>query len=740
MRRQRSPLLRPTLTRPTLNNNNLQRDPVMGLPDSAEKVSSEAMAYYHGYRRPLLSQGEFERMADNHNVENASSSSMKKSSAAFGGMKSILLTNNPAAEIPARLDPVDGSTIARLKWQLLRQATEDCAWMRHILQVLDDASKMKIADEEKKAELIEKKGVPKNLNMHNNLKHVLEQLTKSGMYEKFYKNSKVAEDNERRARMIARAVMFMVEKIGKIMEVNIDGKSFSANALRVITDARWANVSFINNLPYNIYTLDALFQCFSNACRRSFIKTIFFLNADLRHWFFQIPLPTHWRESFRFEFEEIYYRPRVLPMGWYLSPPIAQTCTWGIILTGDPPGVDKRWLKNLQVMPPWIPLENNQGGVFVIQDNIFIFSENEDLVRRWQSHLKERAEYFNAEFKGGQGLDLQSLSEGDGKTTEFNGIEFSFGRWRTANRKIRDPIEGVDFTRLTHRDIHSLLGEVLWDLRVREEFVLDHEKFMRLFKINTPAAVSDWGRINSNFTEAHFEILKKEVVEARKHQWAEVRPRSSPNPCENMEIYAVDASMGGKGSRKDPHAIVEARLAICKAIGNVNDKTWHWKNCRRNHVYIGEAELEAIVWAVEEAIESNPNVELIVIATDSMCAKGWVERMYSDRIFANELLRHLHTLLNPDGKANGQKIIKLSCIYVLSEHNIADVPTRDEEKVDHGVFDIEMKEHGDRLNGTAVVVKAVISILKQQLVYSGARVISQKRLETEVKTKKVDQD
>ena len=98
------------------------------------------------------------------------------------------------------------------------------------------------------------------------------------------------------------------------------------------------------------------------------------------------------------------------------------------------------------------------------------------------------------------------------------------------------------------------------------------------------------------------------------------------------------------------------------------------KNKLQHFDYIGDAELEAIVWSVRDALESTQDtVSAVLVATDSLCAKGWVKRMYSERPAAQKLLMELDELLkqNKNGKA-----IRISCIYVHTTNNIADIPSR----------------------------------------------------------------
>lgn len=740
--------------RPAFSSFYHQPPPSMRLPGSAEKVSSEIMAFYNIYRH--AERREEEELDDESlqkQLPGADYNNKSSNAAKFRGMSDILVTEEVRLEIEARLDTVQPETVGRIRWKELRDATKQIQWMGDTFDVLDDPTKMKIASQNEKLERIAKRGVPNKTTMYNEMIHVLDQLTKVGMYERIHYDTQKAKDILEKRKCFAAALMFMVEKIGKTVTFNIGGIEWVKNMLRVITDARLANVSLMNHLPYHIFTLEALFQCLSNVFHRSKNNRFFCINADLRHWFFQILLPEHWREMFRFEFGECYFRPRVLPMGWYLSPPIAQTCTWGIILSGNPPFVDKQWLNQLKEMPPWVPLRNikeengkiiineEKGGIFVIQDNILVITEDEDVAVAWKKHLKERAEFFNAEFKAGQGLDVVVLSrENPDVRTEFNGISIGFTGWKTAHRKDRDSVESLEPKSLTHRAIHSLLGEVLWDLRVRQEAALEHESFMRLFRVNTPATKQQWGHINVNFTQEYVDILKYEVINARKHQEAGMWPYWSAVTLEDAEkeFYAVDASLEG---RLDNNTVARARLAICHLRNAKSKNCWFWQSTRKDHVYIGEAELEAIIWAVEDAIRKNPKVRLITIVTDSLCAKGWIERMYSDRLFANDLLSYLRQLLLFDEDGN-VRTIKLTCMYIMSEHNLADVPTRDDESRSQGWFIMKELERDDRLRdvlnrmrSTNVVVSAVMQLLVDQLMYSGARVIRQQRLETERREK-----
>jgi hypothetical protein len=62
---------------------------------------------------------------------------------------------------------------------------------------------------------------------------------------------------------------------------------------------------------------------------------------------------------------------------------------------------------------------------------------------------------------------------------------------------------------------------------------------------------------------------------------------------------------------------------------------------------IAVAEMAAIELCIRGAIAKNPNVELIVLGTDNMNCKHWIERGCSHREEVNVIMRRIYWLLNP---------------------------------------------------------------------------------------------
>jgi hypothetical protein len=246
-------------------------------------------------------------------------------------------------------------------------------------------------------------------------------------------------------------------------------------------------------------------------------------------------------------------------MGWFLSPPIAQAITWTMALStpkgGKVPGLSRA--QQLKEMPPWLEFDKHAGGIFVLQDNLFVITDDEKLANAWSDHLKERATYFNAEFKG-KGPEVIEISEENDKSVEFNGIDIFYGKWRTAHRQDRAAaFIGDGPYRFTHRKISTLLGEILWDMRVRRIAGIENENLMKLFRINSPPSREKWDDINEEFSDENYELLKKELELARQHQFCECSVEWYPDR-KSTHVYAVDASLGENKAKE----VLQSTIAV----------------------------------------------------------------------------------------------------------------------------------------------------------------------------------
>ena len=481
----------------------------------------------------------------------------------------------------------------------------------------------------------------------------------------------------RDAGLCAHCGFFLVEKPGSAVSIVSATTHLEATAtkLRVIMDARAANARVLVLAYFVIFTLRALLQEFSNlraqAEKRG--RVVYAVTFDLRHWFHQIPLPADMAHLFRVQIDDgETYGPRALPMGFSASPWVGQSATWTMLLGRGAPGVDAT--AHTQAMPPWVPLHDpagggHVGGIFVIMDGGMILTTDSVLAVRWQKRIVQRALDIKAYLKPDKYQSLAQLVElrpdSDAHVT-FSGIEFRWRGWQTVakERSLTSPsaLGATARAAVTRRQVGQFLGEVLWDLRVRQIAPLDYES---LFALYARAAPDDEGGYDTSAGLAVDEarLLGGFVDIARQHQstapLAAWQLDDRPVAC-----YASDACLSE----------TQRRLAIVRLGEHVGGTTRTWSARDHEHNYIGCAELEAIVWAVEDAVRRHASQDgrplgLIVVATDSLCAKGWAECMYSKtRAEARDLLRRLQRLLGDE--------TRLLLPYVQSEANVADTPSR----------------------------------------------------------------
>ena len=536
---------------------------------------------------------------------------------------------------------------------------------------------------------------------------------------------------------------FLVEKAGKTTLVpiydvrgHVVGEE-EVNMLRVSTDARLGNAQCADDASFPLFTLEALLQTVSNVSRHARDaggKAWYVINVDLRHWFHQLPMPPDLQHLFILHsaFDRnfaagqlplsprgIYYVPRAVPMGWMLAPRIAQAATWSLLVGGktDLPG----GLTKPRTQPAWLPFVSGPGGVFALIDNILIVTPFQGVAYHWANRLTARARECNVEFKdipltaGPYGPEQKVIPLVIGPASGakpagsfmFCGIQFDYSGWRVAPRD--RTIEPERPKPLTFREVAALLGETLWDLRVRRVPPRTCPELMDVYTAVAPRNVREWDE-PATITDGQLRQLIVYTAEARRYHRREMLPACYPSS--RTESYAVDACAPDKRGI-DPHA--PRQLAWVRLTDNVEPVPW----AKFQHAddYIGEAELRAIVEAVRDARRraeaSSETLSLIHVATDSRVAQGWAERDYSSRPVARELLAELAGLLGAT---------RLACYYVSTKDNVADEPSRTRLSDGHAgaIF-------ADRLAKTKALLLAESGRAFQRAVVSGQVVVRRPR-------------
>lgn len=493
----------------------------------------------------------------------------------------------------------------------------------------------------------------------------------------------------------------------------------SNGLLRVIIDGRLANTHFDGAQgKFALFTVETVRQVLDNLSvdpTTNKPATWYALNMDLRHWFHQLPLPVRLQNFFHVKMtdrnnrnnpNEFYMHPTMVPMGWTLAPFVAQCCTWSLLLsenkkdevdpqTGEPAhGLSRElWeqIKNSDDPPIWLPLEEG-GGIFVLLDNILIATPNKKVADFWFNRLISNCEEFHAiikhggdEFASGDELKkilkeecYHKMEENSNKSFTFYGVEWQHARHRVPVKDDKTVTALPDFDRrkrrfLTRRRLASVLGKLLWHRRIHRKKFYDNSKqskaIMSLYSRYTPRERVGWNQ--------HFDISTEEEVglelawkERLAESWLGAQPLSQRQwSPEEMEWAACDAAGIPEGSNS-------ALTAGVRFPFYQRTTTKTAKFIAKIHKYrkIAVGELQAVCDTVNAILTKRKNdpPKVIVLATDSQNAKNWIEKGHAKNHEAMKLLRHLDELL----AQKDADPVRLYLVYVKSEHNVADTPSR----------------------------------------------------------------
>lgn len=487
---------------------------------------------------------------------------------------------------------------------------------------------------------------------------------------------------------------------------------------RFITDAREANAKLMNFAEMKLFTLEALMTRMSTCMASS---RCYALSADLRHWFHQIPLPSHLRKYFTITYKimgekttrTIY--PRAWPMGVHSAPGIGQAATWAMLLadldTRGKRNVSEQEIARAQKLRaelgidenqsfdeyvPWLPLRKG-GGIFVLIDNIFIITPEKDVAARWRSRIVDQTNRFGATLKRHDGDDMRrhntlddieavELTKSSTTTIKFSGIELG-GRGRRVAKEIKDhdqQLNNLSTTswKLSYRELASVLGQTLWALRVHGFQMIHIQDYISLYRKAHPRIdeQESWDS-ETNIEGEDFEILKRYYTIARKNNFT---PFPSTSVATRTVFLATDAAKDTMGF---VYKIVENKDGIFRtSTGNINSEDGsveisEWKSARSDqipkhgHDAIWKGELEAVLRALEWINHEHGNIcTTFLLAIDNTVAQHTLYRGYSVDHDAMLILEAIHRLTELHGS-------KLVIDYIKSAENPADELSREKNLI-----------------------------------------------------------
>lgn len=481
--------------------------------------------------------------------------------------------------------------------------------------------------------------------------------------------------------------------------------------MRVIMDCRWTNVLLKSSeAKFSFFQFEALRQVIDNLSAH---PKWYAVNMDLRHWFHQIPLPDRYKKRLGYRMIDqrelnFFLFPRACPMGWTMSPLIGQCCTWALVLVtpNNSRNHDRKFdlpagdvlAKNTTPFT-WIPL-NQGGGIFVLLDNILVATPSETVAHAWIERIVENCNTFHAVLNCKANKDapanasepsplndiealksecLFELTPNNNCSFNFTGVDWFHGSRIVKSNKPGDGLEVPDVRdpkaenfRLNydpesgtwtgeHRELASVLGRLMWHRRVHDIRFYDRESESKAirsaFAKVTPPTGKRW---QDSVT------LTKEETAGICSAW-KLRARQTPTQAEPLteELERVlwvvgDAATNEKTGLPPQIAVVAIdpeTAQLCKPI---------IVDCFPSDWEIALGELLVILTAVRKYSSS---YQLIVLATDSMTAKHWVENRNAHNEQALVILAEIEALLR-------QNKCRLYLVYVNTLDNAADLPSR----------------------------------------------------------------
>lgn len=237
-----------------------------------------------------------------------------------------------------------------------------------------------------------------------------------------------------------------------------------------------------------------------------------------------------------------------------------------------------------------------------------------------------------------------------------------------------DDLERTTTTSWTgsYRDLAGLLGKFLWCHRVHDRRLSQIDDLMKLFRIAHPQEENE----NENW-HAMTEVKGEAFNTLRKHYWICKENKRTPWPKEVPDLakallLATDASgIEESGTSGGLGAVMQlSTIATTNSPQSMSPISSFKLQHQDKDIAI--AELRAVITAIKYAYAQygKENIGLIILAIDSMAARGMIARGFSRNEEAIVLLKELDQLLAHR---------KIYMMYVRSAANPADEPSRDLE-------------------------------------------------------------
>lgn len=466
------------------------------------------------------------------------------------------------------------------------------------------------------------------------------------------------------------------------------------DSFRAIFDSRGAGSLCRRPGPVNFSPMSILVQALA--------KYGFHWTADLKHWFYQIPIHERLRNLFKVRAEGINmqtYRMKVLPQGWSWSPRIAQCIGWAIILYMDATDkdmkIDMEAIRGRVDPPPHVTLLDKKGDkagqVFLWIDNILVAGHDRkrvyDLAKRiYKSAKLLKVTFSEPDFGSGTAEEVDLACNPD-TSVEYVGVVSNPGRkggsrvWRHTAKKYKKLEELktiLEEGRITPRVVQCVTGNAIWNsiVALRPLYTVYHAIALSQLLIyaqtkskdpKTPNRKVDWDLEIENLSDLEREELidiVNGILHSKDHPY-------TMNSCDTefldgleqtalkRKLFCTDASdlLGGYVD------FDETSLRKCEAVVlDFTEEQLSW-----------DINLKELWVAVQVIKKYGSSSHQLVLGIDSAVARSWLRR----KLASGESAEIANTIL-----ADIPRSYKYTTLFLYSEDNLADNPTRNKSIYD----------------------------------------------------------
>lgn len=426
--------------------------------------------------------------------------------------------------------------------------------------------------------------------------------------------------------------------------------------------------------PVNIPDTASLIQKLRSTTHEHKNKKLFYVVSDWRNFFYAWGVNPVLQRHFGIALDcKRCFRFRCLPMGWSMSPWIAQSFAWGLLGYRNPNQkamLNEIFFKGDQ-LPTFVPTLKG-GFVTVYYDNFLMVTPDEEEAREFRKRLENNCEnLFNVQFKSGT-LQSGSLQEG----LSYLGIFFKIlndGRlsWYAIKTKKWEEKMGKRPTVKTARVAAQWCGKMNFVLQTSLKKLCSHEDGRILLQamsaVGQIASKSGWDAafiFPQPLLNNLYQVWER-VLRTSEHPYVDDEEKPA-TPQETKFVLLSDACDIGYGYQSYRW---ENGILMDDKMGDGSFSVRRVMSFRgeslKMHIYMKE--MKAVVEGIQDFFKVHPDVTNLVVVVDNSAVAWGLRYGFTNHLQGMKEIQKIAEVIN-----------RINVVQVQSNDNAADCHSRDD--------------------------------------------------------------